>query len=145
MGTSAAKPSAFIKPTLDTRYHIDYGWWDRSTEDLRTYQLSHLLPEQRERLLQSADSTTIDFIDPETAEVTRMDAVQMAIRQAVKDPNFITPQTPMVEGLFRVFLANGNRPLSPNELEPLIHQPAAKILRFLSGRVIYKGIRPVHE
>ena len=36
------KPSALVKPTLDTTFHIDYSWWDRTGEDLRTYLLSHL-------------------------------------------------------------------------------------------------------
>jgi hypothetical protein len=49
------KPSTLIKPTLDTTFHIDYGWWERTGEDLRTYQLSHLAPEQRERLSQNTD------------------------------------------------------------------------------------------
>jgi hypothetical protein len=39
------KPSPLLKPTLDTKYHIDYKWWDRAEEDLRTYLISHLLPE----------------------------------------------------------------------------------------------------
>ena len=51
------KPSALIKPTLDTTYHIDYSWWERN-DDLRTYLLSHLPPEQRERISGSTEGFT---------------------------------------------------------------------------------------
>lgn len=146
MGASTGKPSALIKPTLDTRYHIDYSWWERNTsEDLRTYLLSHLLPEQRDRLSQSVSDTTIDYIDPETGEVTRLDEMTLALQQAAQDENFINPHTSLVDSIFRVFLANGNQPLSPVALEELTGRSAALILKTLSGGRIYKGIRPVQE
>ena len=50
MQTPAGKPSSLAKPTLDTLFYIDYSWWDRNADDLRTYLLSHLLPDQRDRL-----------------------------------------------------------------------------------------------
>lgn len=145
MQPSAGKPSALIKPTVDTKYHIDYSWWERSGEDLRTYLLSHLLPEQRERLTQTHDERVIDFIDPDTGEVFRVDELRLAIQLAAKDANFITPQTSVVDSIFRVFLANGNVPLSATELAEIIGKPAALILKTVSGSRIYKGIRPVQS
>ena len=62
------KPSTLIKPTLDTKFNVDYSWWGRNAEDLRTYLLSHVLPEQRERISQSEEHRVVDFIDPETGE-----------------------------------------------------------------------------
>ena len=140
--TTPGKPSALIKPTLDTRYHIDYSWWDRSPEDLRVYLLSHLLPEQRQHLSQTTEQRVVDYIDPETAEVTQLDELGLAIQIAAKDPNFINPHTSLVDSIFRVFLANGNEPLSPRELADRTGRPASTILRTLSGAQIYKGIRP---
>lgn len=138
------KPSALIKPTLDTRFHIDYEWWEReTTEELQTYLLSHLLPEQRERLSQSGESRVIDYIDPETGEVFRLDEIGLAIQEAAKDPNFINQHTSLVDSIFRVFLANGNAPLNPRDLSELINKPAAIILRTMSGTRVYKGIRPI--
>lgn len=145
MQPSAGKPSALIKPTVDTKYHIDYSWWERGGEDLRPYLLSHLLPEQRERLNQTHDERVIDFIDPDTGEVFRVDELRLAIQLAAKDPNFITPQTSVVDSIFRVFLGNGNVPLSATELAEIIGKPAALILKTVSGARIYKGIRPVQS
>jgi hypothetical protein len=34
-----------------------------------------------------------------------------------RQPDFITDNTALVDAVFRVFLANGNRPMSPLELE----------------------------
>jgi hypothetical protein len=145
MTTAASKPSALIKPTLDTKYHIDYSWWERNTDphDLRIYLLSHLPPEQRERLSQQEEGSTVDYIDPETGEVTQLDALGLALKTAAADPNFINPHTSLVDSIFRVFIANGNVPLSPRELAEYIpDRSAATILKTLSGAQVYKGIRP---
>lgn len=139
------KPSALIKPTLDTTFHIDYGWWDRTGEDLRTYQLSHLAPEQRERLSQTTDERMIDYIHPETGEVARLDELQLALHVAARDPDFINPHTSVVDSIFRVFLANGNTPMTPKELGDAIGRSPTVILKTVSGGRVYKGIRPVES
>jgi hypothetical protein len=139
------KPSILIKPTLDTTYHIDYGWWDRSGDDLRVYLLSHLAPEQREHLSQNTESRLIDYIDPETGEVSQLDDLQIAIQNAAREPDFINPHTSVVDSIFRVFLANGNVPLTPKELGDYIGRSPVVILKTLSGGRVYKGIRPVES
>jgi hypothetical protein len=143
MQPSSGKPSGLIKPTLDTKYHIDYGWWERNPEEeLRLYILSHLTPEQREQLAQATETQIIDYIDPETGRVTKLDEVGLAIQVAAQDPSFINTQTPLVDTLFRVFLANHNQPLSSRELEERTGRPAMTILKMLSGGRVWKGIRP---
>ena len=141
--THPERPSSLIKPTLDTRFHIDYDWWDRSSEDQRTYLLSHLLPEQRDRLSQSSESRVVDYIDPETGAVTQLDELGLAIQLAADDPDFINPHTSLVDSVFRVFLATDNQPLSPRELAERTGRPASVILKTLSGPRVYKGIRPI--
>jgi len=138
------KPSALIKPTLDTKYHIDYSWWERNPEeDLRTYKLSHLPPDVRDRLAATAEGAMIDFIDPETAEVRLLDEFGVAAQQAAQSPDYIGQQVSLVDTVFRVFLANGNQPLSANDLAEKTSRDAKQILRTLSGARVYKGIRPV--
>jgi hypothetical protein len=132
-----------VKPTLDTKFHIDYSWWDREDRDLRTYLISHLLPAQRESFSNNQDESTIDWIDPVTAEVRRVDSLQQSLTEAAKDPQYITEHTTLVDAVFRVFLANGNQPLSPNELSKRINRQSATILKTLSGAQVYKGIRPL--
>jgi hypothetical protein len=144
-GTSRP-PSSRVRPTLDTKFHIDYEWWRRENRDLKAYLISHLPPEKRTQFDSSAEQEMIDWIDPQTAEVRQLDALQHAIAQAVLDPQFVNEHTPLVDAIFRVFLANGNKPLSPEELSRFLPRRApALILRTLSSPTVYKGIRPVIE
>ncbi len=141
-----AKPSALVKPTLDTRFHIDYDWWERTpSEDLRVYLLTHLKPEQRERLAQAPEDQQVDFIDPVTAEVKRLNAMGQALLSAATAQDFITDEDSLVDAIFRVFLRNDNTPLSSRELESATGRPARTILNLLKGRQVYKGIRPYIE
>ena len=138
------KPSAFVKPTLDTQYHIDYSWWERN-EDLRTYLLSHLPPEQRDRISQNSEASVVDYVDPNTGEVTQLNELDLAIQTATSQPDFINPHTSVVDSIFRVFLANGNKPLSPKELGDAIGRSPTVILKTVSGGRVYKGIRPAES
>ncbi len=139
-----SRPSSLIKPTLDTRFHIDYDWWERNPgEDLRIYLLSHLSPDERERLSQSDQNGTIDYIDPETGEVLQYDELGLALRNAARSDDFINPETSLVDSVFRVLIKNNNTPVSSRELEALTGRSAATILKMLSGGQIYKGIRPL--
>ncbi len=136
------KPSALIKPTLNTKFHIDYDWWEQSRDDLRLYLLSHLPPEARERIGQTQEHRLVDFVDPDTGEVFQLDELQLAIQQAAKDYDFINPQTSLVDGVFRVLLKYNNTPMTPKQLAEETGRPAETILKTLNGRQIYKGIRP---
>ena len=145
MSTSASAASRRIKPTLDTKFHIDYDWWDREGRELRVYLLSHLDAEQREFFVQHRDTEEVDWIDPDTAEIRKVDALQRALQEASKNPDFITPHTSLVDAVFRVFLANNNTPFTPIELGERIGRLPVTILRTLSGANVYKGIRPTIE
>ena len=104
-----------------------------------------LCPECRAGLATSPDGQTVDMVDPETAEVTRVDALWEAIRTCCSlKPDYITPDTAILDGIFRVFLANGNKPLSILELyERLNKRPPETILRLLTKGEVYLGIKPV--
>ncbi|HVO69956.1 MAG TPA: hypothetical protein VMT24_07925 [Aggregatilineaceae bacterium] len=143
---NASRPSGSrVKPALDTRFHIDYGWWERENRQLRPYLISHLLPEQRGQFENSSEGELMDWVDPDTAEVRRIDALQQALTRAAKDPQYISEHTTLVDAVFRIFLANGNKPLSPRELGERINRPAQVILKTLGGTQIYKGIRPLSD
>jgi hypothetical protein len=131
-----------VKPTLDTKFHIDYEWWKREGRDLRAYLLSHLPPDQRSRFESGKASGEVDWIDTETAEVSRVDVLQQALANAARDPQFFSEHTTLVDVVFRVFLANGNKPLSPNELGKFLNRQPTTILRTLAGTQVYKGLRP---
>jgi hypothetical protein len=143
---NASRPSGSrVKPTLDTKFHVDYSWWGKDERQLRTYLISHLLPDQRTQFENVTETNIVDWIDPETAEVRRVDALQQALNRAATDSQFINEHTTLVDAVFRVFLANGNKPMSPRELGDRINRPALTILKTLGGTQIYKGIRPLSE
>lgn len=136
-----------IRPTLDTRFHIDYSWWDRAGRDLDVYLRSHMCEEHRESFGELDPGAKVDYIDPATAEVSRVDGVQhVLISHCSQQPGYLTQQTSLVNAIFRVFLSNGNTPQSPRDLGDLLGRPAQTILRTLSsGSRVYKGIRPIVE
>ena len=142
---TSATSNQRIKPTAETRFHIDYDWWARDERDLRVYLLSHLPPNQQELFASEDDGGTVDWIDPETAEVTQVNGLQMALQMAASEPDFITEQTSLVDAVFRVFLANNNAPLTPNQIAEAIGRSPHMILKTISGMRVYKGIRPVSE
>ena len=147
MSATKTKGSLLLmRPTLDTMFHIDYEWWERADRDLEVYLRSHLCPEHQETFLDMETSVLVDHVDPETAEITRVPGIQHTlITHCAQQPDYITRQTTLVNAVFRVFLANGNTPLSAKDLGHRLGRPPMTILRTLSGVRVYKGIRPYTE
>lgn len=135
-----------IKPTLDTPWHIDYKWWEKEGRDLRVYLRSHLCPEHQAIFQSHLNLQEMDWVDPDTGEVRRVDGFQHTLRtHCSQQPDYITSYTPLVDAIFRIFLANGNTPLSARELADRLGRNPESILQTLAGARIYKGLRPVEE
>jgi hypothetical protein len=142
----AQRPRSLTRPKLTTKFHIDYEWWDRAERELDVYLRSHLCTEHQEAYQEMEGDAMVDTIHPETAEVTRVLGIQHTlITHCALQDDYLTPQTTLVNAVFRVFLANGNTPLTPEELGEKLSKPASMILRTLSGPRVYKGIRPYFE
>ena len=134
-------------PTLDTRFHIDMDWWRAQDRDIRVYIRELLCDACRAVYAESLLSDDeVDWVDEETGEVSRVDGLWHTIRSCcVGKPGYITPTTPMIDAVFRTFIANGNMALSAQDIyEALDRRPARTWLRMLTAQV-YMGIRPVHE
>ena len=140
---SEVKRHSLVKPSINTPFHIDFDWWKKSERDWHVYLRSLLCAEHREAFANVEEGQTIDWIDPVTAEVKPVEGVQNALMtHCVKQPEFITGQTAVVEAIFRLFLANGNIPMSADELASKLNRSPETILRTLVGARVYKGIRP---
>ena len=140
------KRFSLVKPTLQTHFHIDFGWWSTKDRNWRVDLHSFLCPEHQEAFSEMRDEEKVDWVDPETAEVQPVDGLQhVLISHCAKEPAFITEHTSVVEGVFRTFLANGNTPLTSVELAEHLGKPPETILRTLSGQRVYKGLRPCPE
>jgi hypothetical protein len=134
------------RPTLDTRFCIDYNWWEESGQDLRVH-MQQICEEYGQDLDNEVDSDAeLDWIDPVTGQVWRVDRLTYTFRTTCgQHPDFITERTSLIDAVFRTLLASGNRPMTPVELSERTGRSADMILRTLSGRTVYKGIRPYNE
>lgn len=135
-----------VRPTIDTRFHIDFGWWEKAERDWEVYLRSHLCAQHQASYADLETTSVVDSVDPATAEVKRVPGIQhIVITHCSQQPDYITPQTTLVHAVFRVFLANGNKPLSSRQLGERLGKAAPTILKTLSGPRVYKGIRPTTE
>lgn len=135
--------SSLLKPTAQTPFQIDFQWWKESERDWHVYLRSLLCPVHRETLAGLEEGQTIDWVDENTAEVRAVDGTQHALMShCSKQADFVTQQTSLVEAAFRLFLVNGNQPMSAEELAARLGRPANTILSTLAGPRVYKGLRP---
>ena len=102
-----------------------------------------LCPEHQEAFANLPDGQSIDWVDPETAEVLQMDGLQYTlIQHCARQVGFLDDHTVMVEAIFRLLLANGNTPMSAEQLAARLNRPAETILKTITGGRVYKGLRP---
>jgi hypothetical protein len=137
---------SLVKPTLQTRYHIDFDWWGQSDRDWRVHLSSLLCPEHQEAFSDFKADEMVDWVDPDTAEVQRVDGLQhVLISHCAKEEGFISERTALVDAVFRLFLANGNDPMTIADLAERLGRPPYVLLKTLSGGRVYRGLRPVIE
>ena len=140
---SKPKLSGLLKPTVSTPFHIDFAWWKEHDRSWRVNLRSCLCEEHQEMYADLSGDEKVDWIDPETAEVQCVDGLQHTlISHCAKQEQFITDQTTLTEALFRIFLSNGNQPLSPDQMAESLNRSPNMILQTISGTRVYKGIRP---
>lgn len=133
-----------FRPTPDTKFHIDYDWWDKSGQNFRLILRNQLCKECLDRFSDHLNTENVDWVDPNTGEVHRTDALRECLRtRCANDPEYINDRLPVASACFRIFLANNNAPLSPAELSQLLPWKSAdEILRTLGGKKVYLGLRP---
>ena len=137
------KRFSLVKPSLETRFFIDFDWWKQNDRDWRVYLRNYLCPEHQTAFANIDTKEQVDWVDPETAEVQRVDGLQhILITHCAKQRSFITQHTTLVDSVFRILLANGNIPTTPEELAEQLGRDARVIIRTLSGPRVYKGLRP---
>jgi hypothetical protein len=140
---SELKKFSLVKPTINTPFHIDFDWWQIHDENWHVALISMLCPEHQAAFANLSEGMLIDWVDPETAEVRQMDGIQHTlIQHCAKQAGFLDEHTVMVEAIFRLLLANGNTPMSPDELGVRLSRPAETILKTIAGPRVYKGLRP---
>ena len=138
------KKFSLVKPTVDTPFQIDFDWWQETDSNWRIFLFGFLCEEHQEVFSDKKDSLKIDAVDPETAEVRSVDGfLYTLMNHCAKMEDFIPDNLPLIGRIFRIFLANGNEPLTSQQLSDMVNKPARTILVTIGGHRVYKGIRPV--
>ena len=135
----------YIKPTLKTKFHIDFNWWAQGSRNFHQALLDQMCDKCRALVDASPEVKTMDWIDPETAQVFTIDQLWHTIHvQCGPKSDFLADQLPLVSSIFRLFIVKNNTPLTPVEIEQHLHRRSARIiLRTIGGKKIYNGIRPI--
>jgi hypothetical protein len=130
------------RPDLDTMFQIDFGWWEASNLDLKTFLLSRL--DVGDELSLDLEVDYVDLVDLETGEVRKVDGFQYALQTYFAQlPSDYTQQTSLVDAVFYTLLANANRPMSVRELANRVERDPDVVLKTIAGPRIYQGIRPI--
>lgn len=132
------------RPGIDTKFHLDSERWKRRGRGLTLYLRESLCPACREEIGEEVEDQELDWVNPETGEVRRLNALWGRLLTCCgQQPDFIDASTPLTTAIFRVLLANGNTPTSPAEFYERIGRgsPMA-ILRLLLSGALY-GVTPV--
>jgi len=142
----ATSKFSLVKPTIQTPFKIDFEWWKTHDHNWRVYLFSFLCAEHQAMFEKVENQLYVDWIDPETAEVSQVDGLQhILMTHCAAQPEFVNSHTTLVDAVFRVLLSNGNTGISPAELSERIGKSATTILQTLSGPRVYQGIRPAHS
>ena len=137
------KKISLIKPTLQTPFHIDFEWWRANDNNWHIALQSLLCLEHQEAYANLPEGQMIDWVDSETAEVRQLDGLQNTlINHCAKQAGFLDEHTALVDAVFRLLLANGNMPMSAEELGTQLNRPAGTIVRTIAGPRVYKGLKP---
>jgi len=138
------KSHALKRITPDTKFYVDYSWWDDSNLDLKTYLFTRL--DIGDDVELDANAEEIDIVDPSTGEVRRVDGFQYMIQSYFNQlPDDFMARTSLVDAAFCVLLANANQPMTGRELADRLQRPIDVVIRTLGGPRIYQGIRPLLE
>lgn len=130
--------------TADTKFYIDYSWWEEGHLDLRTYLLGRM--SLGSQPVTELPAERIDLIDSRTGEVRQVDAFQYLVRNYFSThDDELAGQGSVVDAVFSVLLANGNEPMTAAEIAERIQRAPELVLRTFGGSQIYHGIRPLFD
>ena len=100
-----------------TRYFIDEKWFTVHNKSFRAVAQTRMCPSCRKKLGTEVQER-VPTVDARGRVVYEMRSVPFASnplseirKHCSKENGFLTAETPVLEALFRVFLANGNQPI----------------------------------
>ena len=121
---------------VSPRWFIDLDWHQQNNRSFLTLAQGCLCPKCQKR---------------RKGEISAADLLATVKKCCSKTPDFITGKLPILESIFRLFLANGNQPLDLEELGRQLsewrggdtYRTSVEILSRLFASDQYYGLRPV--
>lgn len=125
----------------ETRWSIDLDWYQQNNRSFSALSQGCLCPKCKQRLSVEGKEVSVD-----------------SLLTTIKDccshvPGYITDQLPILESVFRLFLANGNQPLYIEELSRQLtewrnddaYRTSMEMLPRLIDNEQYYGLRPTKD
>lgn len=131
--------------TIKTKFFLDLDYWERSGRDFRQ-ELYDLLCDECKQLYTLEPERRVDHIDPQTGEVTKMDALlDCASAVCAQSPTFLDPRIPLTRSIFRALVAAGNAPQSAEDIYARIQKGSPQVIlkELLSSQMEQEGITPI--
>ena len=146
MSNLPLKKFSLVRPTVQTTFHVDFDWWKQHDSNWRVYLHSCLCSEHQVAFTNLEEGYMIDWVDKDSAEVTRVDGLEhILMTHCSLQPEFLDMNMPLVDAVFRVFIAHNNTPMNSIQLAEFTGKSSDIILRTLTGPQVYKGIRPIQK
>ncbi len=129
--------------TPETRFYVDYAWWDEKNRDLQTYIFTRLdIGEDFSYDL----AEEVDLVDMQTGEVRKVNGFQYAMQSFFSHlPDDFAENASLVDAAFCILLSNANQPMSAIEIGEKLGRDPNVIVKTLGGSRIYQGIRPIFD
>ena len=138
------KLPSLIKPTLSTKFRIDFDWWKSQDRNWRNALEGFLCEDHQPFFKNHEVATRADLVSLETGEVTQGDPLlDILTHHCAKEEGFLSATGPLVDSIFKIFLVNENQAMNAEELAVITGRPADTILKTIGTTKVYKGIRPV--
>lgn len=137
------KNISFHRATPETRFYVDYEWWEESNLDLQSYIFTRLdIGEDFSYDL----SEEVDLVDMQTGEIRKVNGFQYAMQAHFSDlPDDFAQNASLVDAAFCILLSNANQPMTAIEIGEKLGRSADVIVKTLGGTRIYQGIRPIFD
>lgn len=128
----------------ETKFFVDYNWWETSAMDLKGFILSRL--QLQNENLTANDMNEVDLVNPQTGEVQRVDGFQFMMQTYFNElsDEFIA-RSSLVDAVFCILLANANVPMTAVEIGAKVRRDPQVIARTFGAAQVYHGIRPIFD
>lgn len=122
------------------RYHIDLNWLEENRRSFANLSSS--------RLCEVGHSELKGLPDDQDRADRLFETIQECCAQ---QENFVSPSQPIMESLFRLFLATGNRPMTIEEIGQELadrrggRAPLPQVIELLLEKDTFYGVRPLPD